>query len=241
MLTSPPASEEKTVRRVMAVKIELLKTACYFSKLDLAALEDVSRFIFERKSPAGEIILQEGEEHKVLYFVISGLLKLFAISPEGREFIVRIVYGGDSINDDAIFGNGPNVLSAMSMSPVLLYGLRQQDLDRILRAHYQVNSDIAEVFAARHRYLVRLATDLVFKNVTGRLAGLLLEREKLARASTEELRITQQEMASMIGTVREIVSRSLRDLEAMGAISLRHNQIIIIDRDQLRELSSSQV
>lgn len=222
----------------MAVKLELLKTACYFSKLDLTALEDISRFIFERKLAAGEIILWEGEEDEVLYFVISGLLKLFVTSTEGREFVVRIVYGGDSVNDDAIFDTGPNILSAMSMSPVVLYGLRQQDLAEILHSHPQVNLSITQVFAARQRYFVRLTTELVFKNVTARLARLLLEREKLVHAGAKELRVTQQEMASMIGTVREIVSRSLRDLETMGAISLRHNQIIITSRDRLLELSS---
>ena len=106
----------------MAVKLELLKTACYFSKLNLVALEDVSHFTFERKLPAGEVILWEGEEAEALYFVISGLLKLVATSTEGREFIVRLVYGGDSVNDDAIFDREPIILNAMTMSPVVLYG-----------------------------------------------------------------------------------------------------------------------
>ncbi len=222
----------------MAVELDLLKTACYFSKLDGGALGEIGSFIFERKLPVGEIILWEGEEDAVLYFVISGLLKLFATSADGRDFIIRLVYGGDSVNDDAIFDKGPNMLNAMTMSPVVLYGLRWEDMDRIRHSYPEINSNIAEVFAARQRYLVRLATELVFKNVTGRLARLLLDREKMTQIGTTELRITQQEMASMIGTVREIVSRSLKELEAMGTISLRHNQIVITNRDRLRELSN---
>jgi CRP/FNR family transcriptional regulator len=223
--------------QTMAVKLELLKTACYFSNLEATALQDISRFIFERQFPAGKVILWEGEEGEVLYFVISGLLKLFTTSAEGREFIIRIVYGGDSINDDSVFNKEPSILSAMTLSPVVLYGLHQPGLAEILRTYPQVSSNIARVFAARQRYLVRLATELVFKNVTSRLAHLLLERQKLARSGTENLRITQQEMASMIGTVREIVSRSLRELEAIGAISLKHNQIIITNQNKLLELS----
>ncbi len=223
----------------MALKLELLKTACYLSKLDISTLEDISRFIFERQFPSDKIILWEGEEEKekVLYFVISGLLKLFVTSTDGREFIIRVVYGGDSINDDAIFDKGPSILSAMAISPVVLYGLRQSDLNKIIHTYPQISLNIAEVFASRQRYLIRLATELVFNNVTSRLARLLLDREKLTRAGTEGPRVTQQEMASIIGTVREIVSRSLRDLETMGAISLEHNQIIITNRDQLLELS----
>lgn len=157
----------------MAVELELLKTACYFSKLELTILDGIKPFIFERKFPANEVILWEGEDDNVLYFVISGLLKLFTTSAEGREFIVRLVYGGDSINDEGIFDNGTNVLSAMTISPVVLYGLRQSDLDRILHLYPQVNSNIAQVFAARQHYLIRLAAELVFKSVTGRLARLL--------------------------------------------------------------------
>ena len=93
----------------MAVKLELLKTTCYFSKLDVTTLENISPFIFEKRFPNGEVVLREGEEYEVLYFVISGLLKLFTTSVEGREFIVRIVYGGDSINDDAIFSGGGGI------------------------------------------------------------------------------------------------------------------------------------
>jgi CRP-like cAMP-binding protein len=222
----------------MAVELELLKMACYFSKLPLATLDEIRSFIIERKLPSGEVVLWEGEEDGVFYFVISGLLKLFTTSADGREFIVRLAYGGDSINDDAIFDKGPNILNAMTMSPAVLYGLRWQDLDTIRHSHPQVSSNIAEVLAARQRYLVRLATELVFKNVTGRLTRLLLDREEIARAGTTELRVTQQEIASMIGTVREMVSRSLRELETMGAISLRRNQIIITNRDRLLELST---
>ena len=222
----------------MAVELELLRTACYFSKLDVATLDDIRPFIFERKLPAGEGLLWEGEEGEVLYFVISGLLKLFATSAEGREFIVRLAYGGDSFNDDAVFDKGSSILNAMTISPVVLYGLHQQDLEEILHSRPQVNLNIAETFAARQRYLVKLTTELVFKNVTSRLARLLLEREKLGQADTTMLRVTQQEMASMIGTVREMVSRSLRELETMGVISLKRNQIIITDRDRLLEISN---
>lgn len=221
----------------MAVTLESLKTARYFARLETAGLADISRFIFERQLPAGEVILWEGDEDRTIYFVITGLVKLFATSAEGREFIIRIAYGGEPINDDNLFTKGPNLVSAATLSPVVLYGLDQADLDQILRTYPSVAYSIAEVLAARQRYMVRLATDLVFKSVTSRLAHLLLEREQLARAGGDNLKVTQQDMAFMIGTVRELVSRSLRELEVAGAISLKHNQIIISNRNRLVELS----
>lgn len=222
----------------MAINLELLKTACYFSNLDRTALEDVSGLVFEKRLPASEFVLWEGEKDDSLYFVIAGLMKLFSTSAEGREFIIRMVYGGDSLNDDNLFNEGINILGASAMSPVLLYGLRRQDLQKILHSHPQATHKITEVLANRQRYLVKLAKELVFKNVTSRLARLLLEKEALARAGAEVPRITQQDMASMIGTVRELVSRSLKELEGMGAISVEHNQLIIKNRKLLEELSS---
>ncbi|MFH1002599.1 MAG: Crp/Fnr family transcriptional regulator [Chloroflexota bacterium] len=221
---------------MMAANPELLKTAGYFSGLDAEGLAEVSRLVFEKRLPAGETLMWEGENDKSLYFVISGLLKLFATSAEGRDFIVRLVYGGDSLNDDTVFADGPNLLNAVTMSPVVLYGLRPADLERVLRDHPEVRAGVTGVLARRQRYLVRLATGLVFQNVTARLARLLLEREKLAPGGAGEPKMTQQEMAAMIGTVRELVSRSLRELEAMGAVRLQHNRIVITDREKLLEL-----
>ena len=221
----------------MTVTLESLKTARYFARLEAAALADISQFVFEKHFPAGEVVLWEGGNDRVVYFVITGLVKLFATSAEGREFIIRIAYGGEPINDDNLFSKGPNLVSAATLSPVVLYGLDQAALDRILRTYPPVVSSIAEALAARQRYMVRLATDLVFKSVTSRLARLLLEREQLAHTGGDNLKVTQQDMAFMIGTVRELVSRSLRELEAAGAISLKHNQIIISNRNRLVELS----
>ena len=220
----------------MAVKLEFLKTACYFSRMGPPVLEEVNRFVFERSYASGEVFLWEGEKSDVLYFVISGLVKLFATSVEGRELIIRLAYGGDSINDEGIFDDGPNFLSAMTMTPVVLYGLERRHLGEIQNTHPQLNARIMEVLASRQRHLVRLTTEMVFKNVTGRLACFLLESDKLTSAMDKQHRITQQEMASITGTVRELVSRSLRELEMMGSISMERNQIIITNKNQLLKL-----
>jgi len=221
----------------MAIEPEFLKTACYFRRLAPAALAEVSHFLFEKKPPAAEYILWEGEKDGVLYFVIKGLVKLFTTSTEGREFIARLAYGGDSFNDEGVFDQGQNTFSAITMSPAVLYGLRYEDLAPILAKHPEVSPAMAEVFATRQRYFSQLAVELVFKSATGRLAQLLLDREKMIRAGAGEQKITQQEMAGMIGTVREIVGRSLKDLEEQGAIRLEHGRIIIKDSVKLRGLS----
>lgn len=222
----------------MTIRLEWLRTACYFSNMEASTLEIIGRFISEMHVPAEKVISWEGEREDTIYFVISGLVKLFAISADGREFALRMVYGGDSFNDEKIFSNEPNAMSAMSMTPALLYCLRYEDLYSIIETYPQVRANITEVLAARQRYFVRLAVELVFKRVTSRLARLLLEHDALAKDGVELPRITRYDMAAIVGTVREMVSRALKDLESSGAIKIERDKIIILDRNRLFELSS---
>jgi CRP/FNR family transcriptional regulator len=221
----------------MSVELELLKTACYFKDMEPAVLENAGSFIFEKKLPANESVLWEGDGDNILYFVIKGMTRLFTTSSEGREFIVRVVYGGDSFNDEGLFDKAKNTFSAMTMTPTILYGLRYEDIPKIL--NQQLSSRIAAVFAERQRYFSKLAVELVFMNATCRLAGLLLQREKMIRSGAGGQKITQQEMAYMIGTVREIVGRSLKELESTGAIVIEHNKIIIRNKNKLLEMGGT--
>ena len=222
----------------MTIRLEWLRTVCYFSNIEASTLEIIGRFISEKHVPAEKVISWDGEREDAIYFVISGLVKLFAISADGREFTPRMVYGGDSFNDEKIFSSEPNALSAMSMTPALLYYLRYEDLYSTMETYPQVRANITEVLAARQRYFVRLAIELVFKRVTSRLARLLLEKDALVKDGVEIPGITRYDMAAAIGTVREMVSRALKDLESSGAIKIARDKIIILDRNRLFELSS---
>ena len=107
----------------------------------------------------------------------------------------------------------------------------------ILRDHPQVALNVIKVLAARVRDLVSLVEDLSFRQVIGRVAKILLEYAGDGAGSKP--RLTQQEMAAMVGTAREVVSRSLRALEEEGVIRLERHRIVIMDRESLENLAES--
>jgi CRP-like cAMP-binding protein len=218
----------------MAVQLEFLKNILYFSALDLAELESIRKLVFEKTAERAEMVLLEGEPATNLYFVASGVMKVFKTSAEGKEQILSIVRPGESFNDVAVFDGGPNPVSARAMGPVLLYGIKKQDMEAILRNHPQIALNVIKVLARRVRHLVSLVEDLSFKHVIGRVAKILLEHVggEMGRGP----RLTQQEMAAMAGTAREVVGRLLKALEEEGAIKLDRHRIIITDKEALQKI-----
>lgn len=219
----------------MAVQIEILKSLPYYSGLSSAELASIKKFIFERAVEKGEIFLLDGENSEVVFFVISGVVKLFKASATGKEQILKIVPPGESLNDAPVFDGHPNNVSAQTMTPVVLYGIKKEDLQNILIEHPRVAVNVIRVLAGEMRHLVSLIEDLSFKNVLSRVARVLLEPG--GDGATPRPRLTQQDMAAMAGTAREMVGRSLKALENDGIIRLDRNRIIIANKKALEEIA----
>jgi CRP/FNR family transcriptional regulator len=225
----------------MAVEVEHLKSIPYFSGLGSGELEAIRQLVFERWADRGELILMEDEPTQTVYFVVTGVVKAFKTSAEGKEQILCILRPGDSFNDVSVFDGGPNPVSAIAMSRVRLYGISKADMETLLREHPGIALNIIKVLAGKVRHFVSLVEDLSFRHVTGRVAKLLLEYatngSEEGKGKSPRPRLTQQDMAAMVGTAREVVGRSLKALEEEGAIRMDRHRIAIVNREVLEERS----
>jgi len=219
----------------MAIHVEFLKSIPYFAGLSLAELESIRSLIFEKAVDKGEMVLFEEEPAQVLYFVASGVVKVFKTSAEGKEQILNIVLPGGSFNEVPLFDGGLNLASAQAMAPAVLYGINISDLEAIIGKYPQVALNANRVLSQRIRDMVSLVEDLSFRHVTGRVARILLEYA--GDGTDPRPRLTQQEMASMAGTAREMIGRSLKVLEDEGAIRLDRHRLLITDKETLREIA----
>ena len=218
----------------MAIDVEFLKSIPYFAGLSPVEFDSARELMFEKKAERGEIILLEGEPAQAMFFNVAGVVKVFKTSSEGKEQILSLARPGDSFNDVPIFDDGPNPASAEAMGPVVLYGLRKDDWKDILRDYPPVAMNTIKVLAEHVRQLVSLVEDLSFRHVIGRVAKILLEY--VGDGTGPRPRLTQQEMAAMAGTAREVVGRSLKALEDEGIIRLDHHRIVITDKNALNEM-----
>ena len=218
----------------MPVESRFLGENPYFSGLAASELDSIKHLFSELRVERGEIILLEGELSDRLFFIATGVAKLFRVSAEGKEQTLELVRPGESINEVPVFDGAPNPASAQAMGPVLLYAINKNELESILRDHPKVAFNVVRVLASRIRRLVSLVEDLSFRHVIGRVAKILLEHA--GDGAQPGQRLTQQEMAAIAGTAREVVGRSLKTLEDRGIIKLERNRIVITDEEALKQV-----
>lgn len=218
----------------MAIDVEPLKRVEYFSGCTSAELDWIKDFITQETVDKGGIFLVEGEWYDFLYFLISGVAKVYKTSADGKEQILHLVHEGESLNDVSTFDGGPNAASVLAMTPVVLYKIKKNDMKALLRNNHRIAMNALRAIAARVRRDCSLAADLSFTQVTGRLAKVLL---KLEGEETDAWpKLTQQDMAAMVGTTREVVNRSLRVMEEKGAIRLDRHGVVITNASILEDI-----
>ncbi len=220
----------------MAIQIEILKTINYFAGLDDAELEFIKGFMVEKKVDKGTVILSEGQETAHLYFVVSGLVKVFKTSSSGKEQILHIAPPGDSLNDVSTFDGGPSAASMMAMTSVHYYAIRKEDIRTAFRDPPRVWLNVVKSLANRVRRDAKMVEELSSTQTLARLAKLFLGRYAGEEATTGLL-LNQQDMANLIGASREVVNRALKTMEDKGAITLRRHRVIVADKKILSELA----
>jgi CRP-like cAMP-binding protein len=211
----------------------LLRTQPYFSTLDDDDLTFLASWMIERHFAKGEMIFLEGEPCQGLYLVCEGQVCIYKLSPEGREQVLRYCGTGTSFNEVAVFDGGPNPANVVAASSCTLWIVPREIILDLIRTRPELSVAVMQNLGARLRHLVSLVEDLSLRQVSARLAKLLLET---AAGDPVSRALTQREMAARVGTVREMIGRSLKQLEARRLIKIESGRIVIVDREGLEKL-----
>jgi len=224
--------------------VALLETLPYFAGLGPHVLKTVAARCHSKSFEAGEFVFMEGELCHHLYILESGRVKFCRTSAEGREQILRVFdRRGDTFCIPSAFSTGRYIVNARAVSETRLRLLDVDTVNRLAQEHPSMVLKLVATAGEHMAHLVTLAEDLSLKTVTARLAKYLCE---LAVAEGgdhhEEIRLSrdrlpEEELASMLGTVRVHVSRSLMNLVRARAIDLTRGFIRIHDLAVLREIS----
>ena len=222
----------------MAVQLDLLKKVDYFYDLSLDELDSISKFVSEQRVEEDEVFLSEGKKSNYLYFVISGVVKIYKSSAEGREQVLNLAVSGESLNDVSTFNGNITAARCVAMTPAIVYKIRKKDMKIIVKKHPQVARNALKVLASKVRRDALLVRDISFSNITDRLAKMLLRYFTGAETDAWPW-LTQRDMAAIVGTTREVVNRSLKDMEGKGAIRLKRRGVVIINKDVLEKMIKS--
>jgi CRP/FNR family cyclic AMP-dependent transcriptional regulator len=211
----------------------LLGSVPYFAHLDAATLEAVASGAFRRPSAKDQMIFLEGEPCAGLWVVEKGRVRLLRLSTEGREQVVKLLGPGEFFNEVAVLDGGSNPVSAVAAMESILWVVERDTMLDLLERYPALAAGVIENLASRARHLLALVEDLSLRTVRARLAKLLLAQA--GGSSEAHRRLTQQEMAAQVGTVREMVSRVLRGFEEEGLIRFERHRLIVVDREGLEK------
>ena len=217
---------------------DILRQTPYFADIEQSELDAIARAVVERSYRRGDPVFLEGHSCEGLYVVKSGRVRVYKISPEGREQVLLIAGPGDTFNEVPVFDGGPNPASVEALEPTVLLLLPKSALLAMMEAHPEIGRAFMRTFALRIRQLVGLVEELSFKSVTGRVARILLDQlpDPTGEGGQSPRRLTQREIAAMVGTAREVAGRALKALEQQGAIRIERGRIVIVDRERLASL-----
>jgi CRP/FNR family transcriptional regulator, cyclic AMP receptor protein len=218
--------------------LETLQRAGIFADLSPTEMQFLAERAVPRDYAPGELIFSEGEMCTGLFVVEKGHVRIFKSSPNGREQVLSIEGPGGSIAELPVFDGGNYPASTSAVDEARVYFVSKQDFYSLCLVHPKVALKVLKVVGTRLRRLVAIIEELSFTSVRSRLIGNLLRlaaKGKKGPGGVEiQLPASNQELASQIGTVRELVSRNLSRLQAEGLIRMDGKTLLIPDLARLK-------
>lgn len=217
----------------MSLDIPSLRQIPLFAALDEDNLKRIAAVAARHHYERNEIIVLEGDRDDTLCYVHSGLVKAYKVSTEGKEQILSLIPDGYTFNDVSALDDSPNPASVAALETSTIYLIKGSEIRRLILTQPQVALALVRTLAGRLRQVVALASDLSLHRVSARIAKTLLEQQDRSNEFLTMHRLTQQEIAALAGTAREVVGRALKSLEVAGAIDARYGHVIVLNRDRL--------
>jgi CRP-like cAMP-binding protein len=223
-----------------------LRRTQLFANLTEPEMDALASRISKRHLDQGASLFSEGDPCTGLFLVASGKIRIFKMSPAGREQVLAVEGPGSSFAELPVFdgGNYPASASAMEQTEVLF--ISRKDFQNYCREHPEVALKVIAVVGSRLRRLVGIIEELSFTTVRQRLIALILRLTQQSGTPSRqgvrlELTKSHQDLAAELGTVRELVSRNLSRLQAEGFLEVDGRRIVVKDLAGLkREQTASE-
>jgi CRP-like cAMP-binding protein len=219
-----------------------LKINPLFSGLNDEGLLRIKEIAGPREIKKGESLFSQGEEAKGFYLVLRGRIKIYRLSPQGKEYILRIVGPGETLAEAAVFSGKTYPASADSLEDSRLYYLRKSDFVRLIRQDPQLALNMLSGLSLLLRNLAQQVEDLSLHEVSSRLARYLLDQAfkndfPLVNGVQIPLEVKKNLLASRLGTIGETLSRTLTKMKQRGLLEIKKDAVVIQDLALLKEVA----
>jgi len=220
-------------------KAEVLARTELFKGVDEAARRLIAERVAERVVERGRTVFVQDEPGDRMYVLAEGAVKLYVSSRDGGIVELARHHPPASFGELALLDGGFRSASAEAVERSVLLVVTRAELLRLLRSEEKVAEALLRSLGTIVRRTTRQVTDLVFLNLRGRVARqLLLLAEDGNGAGAITRRVTQGELATMVGGARQTVNQELKSLESSGYIRAAGRAFALLDREQLQRLAN---
>jgi CRP/FNR family cyclic AMP-dependent transcriptional regulator len=209
-----------------------LKQVPLFAGLADEDIRELMSVAKRRTFRSGEVIFHREDPGQVLYVIKEGKVKISLISPDGQEISLVVFGKGECFGEFAILDGLPRSADAIAMEKVECYTLQRSDFHKAIMRNPKIAIQVMEVLSKRLRSTDQMVEDLIFLDVYGRVAKKLLELADTHGTKVEngiriDVRLTQQELASMVGSSRESVNKVMGYFTDKNFISTDKHKITL--------------
>jgi CRP/FNR family cyclic AMP-dependent transcriptional regulator len=222
----------------------VLERAPLLSSLSASELQMLAARTVRKSLATGQMLFSEGEPCSGLHIIARGKVRIFKTSMSGREQVLALNGPGETVAELPVFDGGPYPASAVVVEDCEIAFISRRDFHAFCIEHPEVALKVLTVVGGRLRRLVGIIEELSFTTIRQRLISVLVKLAqstgtKTAHGIEFQLPATHQELASQLGTVRELISRNLMRLQAEGLLEVDARQIVVKDLEQLNALLES--
>ena len=229
---------------VIEEKIKALRSTVLFGDLAEVPLRALAEHSVEKHLARDEILFLAGEEARGLYVIIEGSVRAFRDAADGREQVIHVERAGATIAELPVFDDKSYPSTVAANEETRLLFIDKKDVKRLCMEYPQIALAALKLLATRLRRCAALVETLSLRDVDQRLARWLLQEAQAngkshGRGYEMPLALTHQQIASHIGSVREVVSRALNRLQKNGLLTVKGRKITISDAQALRDFVES--
>lgn len=218
--------------------LNFLQKVPVFHGLGHEELNQINKLVRERKYRKNMIIFVEGEPGEALYILKNGKVKISKATPDGREQILHILQAGDIFAEVVLFDGGPYPATAEALEESVIGFIKNSDMEELIKTNPDIGIKIMRIMNRRLNSAQRLIRDLALKDTFSRLASTLMvlakdHGEQTTKGTKITVALSRQELANLVGTSRETVTRALSDLKKQHIIHLEKQYITLLDEEEL--------
>ena len=227
-------------------KIWYLKHINIFKGMAEADFGTLERITYMKAYGRREQVYGQGDAGDVVYLLKEGRVKIYKLSPDGKELTLELLEPGEIFGEMALVDDSPRDTIAETLADSMLCVTRRRDFELFLKKKPELVMRVTKLIGIRRRRIENQLENLVFRSASSRLALLLLslgERHGVhdSRGIILNIKLSQQELANLIGTARETTSALLNEFKRLGFINIQRRRIKLLKSWRLKKIADARM